>query len=530
MYHAHFGLQESPFSLTPDPRYLFMTTGHREALASMIYGIRERKGFALVLGEVGTGKTTLIRHVLGVLGDEIRTVLLFQPGGGFLELLRQALGELGLSSGPGRAEMIDTLNRYLLGERKAGRWVVFLVDEAQHLSEDVLEELRLLSNLETATSKLLQLILVGQPELGDKLARRSLRQLRQRIGLVATLAPLSRPEMAQYIEHRLRVAGRDDPRLFTRGALRVLWRSSRGIPRLVNVLCDKALVLAYAADERRVRARRVRQVLRDWRVFEKAQSRPPRHERPRRRRVVSVGTAAVTLAAAVVGVVTLGPQLARRGPVPAALAIPMHSVTAAIGAEAPGAAAPPPAASVPIVTSPPPVPAEVPAALRTPSPAPSEAPAVAAPLAPREIVPAADAVGATKRNAAVMAALGWAYDRVDLTLLDVAQRMTPRAGDVNLVDASGRLRLPALGPEAFVIVRDGVHLAHIVTLAPDDRTGIRRVRSVITTRGGVPHTESVQLGHHRGMRILAGDFTNPERANEFRILVRDALVAMREAP
>jgi general secretion pathway protein A len=192
MYAQFYGLRESPFALTPDPRYLFMSEPHKEALASAVYGVQERKGFVLILGEVGTGKTTLIRHLLGRFGPNIRSVFVFNPAVSFTELLQLMLRDLELPCpSMRRVEMIDTLNDYLLKEAAAGRYVVIIIDEAQHLSPTVLEEVRMLSNLETARGKLIQILLVGQPELGEKLGRPELRQLRQRISLVAELKPLS---------------------------------------------------------------------------------------------------------------------------------------------------------------------------------------------------------------------------------------------------------------------------------------------------------------------------------------------------
>ncbi len=268
MYHEFYGLTESPFALTPDPRYLFLSEPHKEALASAIYGVQERKGFVLILGEVGTGKTTLIRHLLGRFGPNIRTVFVFNPGVTFLELLQIILRDLELScSSLRRVEMIDTLNEYLLAEATAGRYVVLIIDEAQHLSPAVLEEVRMLSNLETTRGKLIQTILVGQPELGDKLGRPELRQLRQRIGLVAELKPLALEDAIQYIDHRLEVAGHKGEPIFTRRALRLIHRASDGIPRLINVICDKALVLGYAAGARKIRRKVIREVLKDWAPF-----------------------------------------------------------------------------------------------------------------------------------------------------------------------------------------------------------------------------------------------------------------------
>ena len=303
MYQDAFGLRDSPFGLTPDPRYLFLTDAHKEAIASVTYGLQERKGFVLILGEVGTGKTTIIRHILGRLGPDTKAAFVFNPAIGFEELLRVVLRELEVPCRSRlRTEMVETLHRFLLDEAVAGRVVALIIDEAQHLSSTVLEELRMLSNLETTRSKLLQIILVGQPELGAKLARPELRQVRQRVGLVAELRPLSRSETRDYIRHRLEVAGADQRAIFTRRALRLIHRGSAGIPRLINIACDKALILAYGAGRRRVNRGLVAAALEDWTIFDRrTASRMARSDRrdvrsryrqqPRGRRLVRIAAA-----------------------------------------------------------------------------------------------------------------------------------------------------------------------------------------------------------------------------------------------
>src|SRR5262245_19237861 len=304
MYAQFYGFNESPFALTPDPRYLFLSEPHKEALASAVYGVQERKGFVLILGEVGTGKTTLIRHLLGRFGPNIRSVFVFNPAVSFPELLQLMLRDLELPCGSlRRIEMIDTLNDYLLKEAAAGRYVVVIIDEAQHLSAAVLEEVRMLSNLETARGKLIQILLVGQPELGDKLSRPELRQLRQRISLVAELKPLSYPEAVQYVRHRLEVAGLSDPSIFTEGALKVIHRASGGIPRLINVLCDKALVLSYGEGSRRIKPRLIREVLKDWRPFERPSAGSLRARAVARHRAPGHGAAGKIAAAVAIGIV-----------------------------------------------------------------------------------------------------------------------------------------------------------------------------------------------------------------------------------
>ncbi len=248
MYLDYYGLRDEPFSITPDPRLIFFTARHREAMDHLLYGIRARKGFIQITGEVGSGKTTLCRALLEQLDPErYRTALVLNPCLTPKELLRTILAELGLEPGLecDRVALIEQLNRYLLAEFHAGRDVVLIIDEAQDMTADLLEQVRLLSNLETDQRKLLQIVLVGQPELRDKLERPELRQLRQRILVRYHLTPLRADEMAAYIQHRLSLCGLKKPLRFASSALRRMYRYTGGTPRLINAVCDRTLLLGY---------------------------------------------------------------------------------------------------------------------------------------------------------------------------------------------------------------------------------------------------------------------------------------------
>jgi general secretion pathway protein A len=261
MYLQFFGLTEKPFAITPDPRYLYLSARHADALAHLVYGINEAGGFIQLTGEVGTGKTTTIRSLLARAPKNAEIALILNPRLSATEFLRTLCEELGLAAndhadGENKA-LVDLLNRYLLAAHGQGRRVVLIVDEAQNLAPDVLEQVRLLTNLETETHKLLQIILIGQPELRKLLAREDLRQIAQRITARYHLDPLSREETYAYVRHRLRVAGATAD-IFTRWALRAIHHASGGIPRLINVLCDRALLGAYTQDQHEVPATMVR--------------------------------------------------------------------------------------------------------------------------------------------------------------------------------------------------------------------------------------------------------------------------------
>jgi len=256
MYNKFFGLQESPFRLNPDPRYLFLTPGIQEALASLAYGIRGRRGIILLTGEVGTGKTLLLNMVLDWLRQRnTATAFIFNtrltPG----ELLACLMADLGIPcESHSKSEILMRLNRWLLARYGNGQTPVFIVDEAQGLSDEVLEEIRFLTNLETSTEKLLQVVLSGQPELEERLRQPDLRQLCQRIAVRCKTNSLSLEETQGYIEQRLRIAGASDGRLFSPEAIESIYRYTKGIPRVINVLCEQALINCFADQQKTVKA------------------------------------------------------------------------------------------------------------------------------------------------------------------------------------------------------------------------------------------------------------------------------------
>jgi type II secretory pathway predicted ATPase ExeA len=267
LYGAFFGLQDRPFDLVPNPRFLFLTPGHREALSNLGYGLTTPRGLTLLTGEAGTGKTTLIHAILGELdSDRIQTVVVSNPTltrAEFYESLATGFG-LSVEARLSKTQFLSELRRHLEARSAADQLTALIIDEAQSLPYELLEEVRLLSNIETSTTKLLNVILAGQPELSERLNDTSLRQLKQRISLRCELALFDFMETAAYIAGRLRIAGGDPARIFSREAILAIHEASRGVPRTVNVICDNALIGAFAAQTRPVLRSLVENVCRDF--------------------------------------------------------------------------------------------------------------------------------------------------------------------------------------------------------------------------------------------------------------------------
>ena len=365
MYERFFGLDDAPFRLTPDPRYLFLSSKHAEALAHLRLGLKESSGFVCITGDVGTGKTTLLRSFLAELGPDVAAAYIFSPALSTTELLQRINREFGLPGmSTSQMELVDGLNAHLLAQREAGRVSVVVVDEAQAFSMDLLEQLRLLSNLETSTEKLLRVVLVGQPQLRTLLLDPSMAQLNQRITLRWHLGPLRYRETVAYVRHRLAVAsGGKAARLFTVPALRLTHSLAGGVPRLINMIAHRAMLAAFVVREPRVTRR---SVVRAYREI-KAVPLPGTLSVVRRAAWAGAG------AAVGVGVVTLGVPLGwfrdiRR---PSPLQTERHAEAVAKAAPTPPLADVPPADPAPAAAEPAPVAAAAPAATAAPEPAPA---------------------------------------------------------------------------------------------------------------------------------------------------------------
>ena len=264
MYCEYYGLMKRPFEMTPDPSFLYLGEAHREGLATLVYGIQSGKGFVMLTGEVGTGKTTLLHALLGQLDSSTASAFIFNPRLEPLDFFHMLFSELGIEEPcETKSEYLLRLNDFLIERLERGESTVLIVDEAQNLSAELLEEIRLLSNLETSTSKLIQIMLVGQPELNQMLAKPELRQLRQRIALRHQLRPFDEGETADYVDERLRRAGYAGKAIFKRKAIRELYAVTGGTPRLLNVVCDGALLLGYSRDQTTLDASDIREVAQD---------------------------------------------------------------------------------------------------------------------------------------------------------------------------------------------------------------------------------------------------------------------------
>ncbi|MBN1913492.1 MAG: AAA family ATPase [Candidatus Omnitrophica bacterium] len=268
MYLQFYGLKENPFNVTSDPTFFFLSQRHKEALSHLFYGVTQRKGIIAITGEIGTGKTTLCRFFLDQLGENVKTAFILNPYFSEVQLLEAIIKDFGITvRNKSKLAFVGELNRFLLRESESGGNVVLIIDEAQNLKPNQLEQVRLLSNLETHKDKLIQIILAGQPELNDKLNRDDLRQLRQRIMVRYHITPLEENEMQSYINHRLRIAGLENGIIFSQEALKLISDFSAGVPRLINIICDRAMLAGYVSESRRIEENIIKKCLEELGAF-----------------------------------------------------------------------------------------------------------------------------------------------------------------------------------------------------------------------------------------------------------------------
>jgi general secretion pathway protein A len=366
MYEAYYSLEDPPFVLTPDPRFLLRSKGHHEILATLLYGITSQKGLMALVGDVGTGKTTLCRALLRELPDTVQSALVLNPHLSDADLIGTILDDLGVERrGATKGELMAALSQHLLAIGSEGKTALVIVDEAQQMSVESLEQIRILSNFETATRKLLQILLVGQPELEEKLKLNELRQLDQRIGIRCYLKPLPRKETYRYVEHRLRVAGLLGALPFTRGALATIYKYSRGIPRVINLVCDRALMAGFSNRVREITPALVTSAVRNLEGGRRGRNRYVRTWSPAggmRRAGLVVGVAVVLLCAGGVAAYWGGLGLGGRRPGDERTTSHVAAAPAALVPQAPGPVAALPAEQSPVLASPPaPTPAAPPA-------------------------------------------------------------------------------------------------------------------------------------------------------------------------
>ncbi len=266
MYLNFYNLKKEPFKIAPDPEFLFLSPSHREALASIMYGVEQRKGFITITGEVGVGKTSVLRYYLEQVDKaNLKAVYIFNPNLSFTGLLKTIFQKMGFDTKTeDLAEMVNNFHLILIDRYKQGRNMALIIDEAQNMPVETLENLRMLSNLETSKEKLLQIVLVGQPEFAETLKRKELRQLQQRISIKATISPLTNKECTEYIQHRMTKASLNGTKVFAQSAIKKIIAESQGIPRLINVLCDNALITGFGYQKKRITARVAEEVIADF--------------------------------------------------------------------------------------------------------------------------------------------------------------------------------------------------------------------------------------------------------------------------
>ncbi len=544
MYNEAFGFSEKPFDLTPDPRFLFLGESHREALASMIYGINDRKGFISVSGKFGIGKTTLIHHLRNQLDQTVKTVSIFQTLATFGQVLQEIFRELGLpAENQEKGALIHQLNGYLIERLVAHENLALIIDEAQNLSKEAMEELRLLSNLETPTAKLLQIVLVGQTELEDKLNAPELRQLKQRLVIRRQIDPLSQKESGEYIDHRLKVVGSSASSVFTPEAVSVISRQARGIPRTINMICDSALLVGYRLSRKKVDVPIVEEALRGMKIHppEKPGTAEPavipktmtpgRLERSRSkpwlRKILFSAVAVVVLVLLFFLIGDYWGDLIRKPvrllkPQPAA---PPKAVTAPADVKKDSAPEPAKEPAQPIAEKTEISPAakiaeEKPAPLQPP-PSPQISPS--SPV-PSRVEPRMKVITVARGDN--ISGLCWKYyNLVNITITDYIMRLNPEITNPDLIKIRQKIKMPEID-EASAIIESGggKYQIHLATFARPERMKYYMEEPALKGMKVevIPRKLPLQGTWYR---VLAGEFKNKEEAlSTVKILKRKGLL------
>ncbi|MFH1757483.1 MAG: AAA family ATPase [Pseudomonadota bacterium] len=464
MYNEFYSFSEQPFNVNPNPKFLFFTESHREALTSMIYGIKERKGFVSIAGETGTGKTTLIRQMLDELDPSVKVVFISQTKVSFEQLLRGVLLELGMSVGfQDKASLIRQFNHYLMERLGRDENLAIIIDEAQHLSMEAMEDFRLLSNLETATSKLVQIILVGQPELEEKLNSKELRQFKQRIAIRRRILPLREEDAKRYIEHRLKMVGSSTAQVFTADAVSMICHYGQGIPRTINILCDNAFLIGYDRGKKKINGLIIQEIIRHMEALPEREGSREETGYKRRVRPTSLGLknlvsrfsyVAIALFCLII-VILLGREYVLHIKMSEQLTPPAQPVDDQKVVIPPAATenATPPAIS--------------------PPPAVEEKPAVPKPLVPPPASPAIQTqpkpeirvnMVIVKENATIRLLAQKYYNLSNTTLVDYILRFNPEITNPDLVKANEKINIPEITEEALIIqAPDGTYKLHVAT-------------------------------------------------------------------
>ncbi len=456
MYTSFYNFSEKPFNLTPDPKFLFYTPSHREALASMIYGINERRGFVAITGEVGTGKTTLIYTLLNNLNEKVKTAFVYHTTATFEQLLGHILIDLNVPvANENKMALLQKLNDHMVHNIARDETLAIIIDEAQNLPVSVMEELRLLSNLETTKQKLIQILLVGQPELEAKLDSQELRQLKQRISIRRTVKPLTLEESREYINHRLNVAGSTTSQVFTSDAVALICKHAQGIPRMINILCDNAFLIGYSLSKEKISGKIINEVIRDLNAGSESAYAPvvagthlPPAEQTSSSRNIRFYLVSFIMLIALVAI-----SLAIRGFLREK---PVHENVPQLTE-----LTPPAETDAPVEVSPQPDPVPEPASQKSAiEEAPPQEPAQKRPSAPKNKV---YKTAFLKEGKSLYSLAIKNYGKANPTMYDLILNANPGITDIRSIPDNRKIRLPAITPESFIQETGGSYSLFIGT-------------------------------------------------------------------